>query len=43
MTGLDAAEGSTRLKPTAVSASPVIGRKSGNAAARGKDFVDPKE
>jgi hypothetical protein len=36
MTGLDAAEGSTRLELAVVSASIVIGRKSRKAAARGK-------
>jgi hypothetical protein len=43
MTSLNAAEQSTRLEPAAVSASAVIGREDGAAAARGKDFVDPRK
>ena len=43
MTGPDAAESGTRLVPAAVSVSAVIGRKSGKAAVRGEDFVDPQD
>jgi hypothetical protein len=43
MTGPDAAEQGTRLVSAAVSVSALIGWKTGKAALRGEDFVDPQD